>query len=138
MDIRDSIRKQFSKKSKLQEATKWNPDNQPNIYELDNFLRKSGYRLIDIIEHKESSLSHSSSHNYELIIEPITPGYLHPEISHDYEEGNFYAKITEHGLLVASDIEEIIKGYTTVLGVLKYLGDLDIDKLEVSPEDRED
>ena len=78
MDIRDSIRKQFSKKPKLQEATKWNPDNQPNIYELDNFLRKSGYRLIDIIEHKESSLSHSLSHNYELIIEPITPGYLHP------------------------------------------------------------
>lgn len=139
MDIRDSIRKrikeaQGEKKSQDQKTTstsakvgKWDPDTQPNIYELNNFLRKSGYRLVDIVSHEGASP--------ELLIEAISKDYLHPDISHDIEDGLFYAKVTEHGLLVSSDLEEIIKGYTTAQGVLKHLENLDLDTLELDEEE---
>ena len=100
---------------------------QPNIFELDNFLQKSGYRLVDILSHNRSS----ETPGLELVIEPIESGHLHPEIYHNYVEGNFYAKIIDHGLLISSDVEEIIKGYTTVLEVLRYLETLDMKNLEI-------
>lgn len=129
MDIRDSIRKKIKEAQKIREANRWSPDTQPNIYELENFLRKSGYRLVDILDHEDKGI--------ELIIEPIKSGYLYPEISHDIEEGAFYAKVVEHGMLVASDIEEIVKGYTTALGVLNHLDELDLSTLEITPDDEE-
>lgn len=132
-DIRKIIKEEVGRRIKNPNS-KWSADSQPNIYELDSFLKKSGYRLVDILAHDKDS----EVHGYELIIEPINPGYLYPEISHDYADNNFYAKIVDHGLLVASDVEEIIKGYTTALGVLQYLESLDISKLEVHSEDDED
>lgn len=120
-DIRKSIRSTIRKR--LKEAKgKWSPNSQPNIYELSNFLAKSGYRLVDVLTENGSP---------ELIIEAIKPGYLHPEIVHDISEGTFNAKVEEHGLMIASDIEEILKGYITVVGVLKHLEALDLSKLEV-------
>lgn len=127
MDIRDSIRKRIKEAQATQKQIKWSSDTQPNIYELDNFLRKSGYRLLDILQHEGASP--------ELVIEAINKDYLHPEISHDFEEGLFYAKVTEHGMLVASDIEEIIKGYNIALGILNHLDSLDLSNLEVSTDE---
>ena len=75
-DIRKSIREEVGKKLKKPNS-RWNPDTQPNIYELSNFLQKSGYRLVDILVHEDYP---------ELLIEAIKPGYLFPEISHDIKE----------------------------------------------------
>lgn len=126
-DIRKSIIEAVSKNMKNSQ-NKWDPESQPNIYELANFLRKSGYRLIDVLIHKNNDTP-------ELLIEPIKSDYLHPEISHDISEGYFYAKIVEHGMLVASDLEEIIKGYNNALGVLDYLQSLDLSILEVNVDE---
>ena len=125
MDLRERIRKEFSKKSKLKEASRWDPDTQPNIYELDNFLKKSGYRLIDVLLGKGSNL-------HEILLEPLKPGYLYPEITHDIKDGVFYINVTNYGLLEASDVEGIIQGYENALSVVKYLQSLDLKTLEVS------
>lgn len=97
------------------------------IYELSNFLQRSGYRLVDILVHEDYP---------ELLIEAIEPGYLFPEISHDIKEKEFYAKVEDHGLMIASDIEEIIKGYETAIGVLHHLEELDLSKLEIDKEEK--
>lgn len=125
-DIRKSIREEVGKKLKKPNS-RWNPDTQPNIYELSNFLQKSGYRLVDILVHEDYP---------ELLIEAIKPGYLFPEISHDIKEKEFYAKVEDHGLMIASDIEEIIKGYETAIGVLHHLEELDLSKLEIDKEEK--
>lgn len=122
-NLRDNIRRAMREAKSL---SKWSSDTQKNLYSLDSFLRKSGYRLADILDHEEGSR--------ELIIEPVKPGYLHPEIVHDVSEGSFYIKVEEHGLLNASDVEEIIKGYTTALGVVGHLDSLDIQSLETTEE----
>ena len=124
-DIRKSIREEVGKKIKKPNS-RWNPDTQPNIYELSNFLQKSGYRLVDILSHKEGP---------ELIIEAVKPGYLYPEITQDIREKEFYVRVEEKGLMVASDVEEIIKGYDIAVSVLKYLEDLDLSKLEINSEE---
>lgn len=123
-DIKKNIREEVGKKLRKNDS-KWNPDTQPNIYELSNFLRKSGYRLVDILEHNNSP---------ELIIEAIKPGYLFPEISHGIKDNEFYVKVDDHGLMVASDVEEIIKGYENAVGVLHYLEGLNLSKLEINDE----
>lgn len=124
-DIRKSIREEVGKKLKKPNS-RWNPDTQPNIYELSNFLQKSGYRLVDILSHKEGP---------ELIIEAVKPGYLYPEITQDIREKEFYVRVEEKGLMTASDVEEIIKGYDNAVSVLKYLEDLDLSKLEINSEE---
>lgn len=141
MDIRDKIRETFSKKKVVNEETKkvdpakrfnsskWDSDTQPNIYELDNFLRKSGYKLTDILEHKDTIP--------ELIIEPLKSGYLHPEINHDVAEKEFYVNVIKYGMLGASDLEGIIEGYETALGVLRHLKTIDLDSLEIGDEEEE-
>lgn len=125
MDIKKDIARAVSKKLK-DIKSKWDPDTQPNIYELSNFLRKSGYRLVDIIDHKNSP---------ELIIEAIKPGHLYPEIVQDVKSGKFYTRIENHGLMIASGVEEIIKGYETALGVLHHLEDLDLSRLEIETDE---
>ena len=124
-DIRKSIREEVGKKLKK-------PNNRwililNLIYELSNFLQKSGYRLVDILVHEDYP---------ELLIEAIKPGYLFPEISHDIKEKEFYAKVEDYGLMIASDIEEIIKGYETAIGVLHHLEELDLSKLEIDKEEK--
>ena len=124
-DIRKSIREEVGKKLKK-------PHNRwililNLIYELSNFLQKSGYRLVGILVHEDYP---------ELLIEAIKPGYLFPEISHDIKEKEFYAKVEDHGLMIASDIEEIIKGYETAIGVLHHLKELDLSKLEIDKEEK--
>lgn len=107
--------------------SKWDPDTQPNLYELGNFLRKSGYRLIDIVISKSSVP--------ELLIEPIEEGPLHPNISHDISDGRFYIQVLEHGMLESSDLEYIMTGYQNALSVVKYLEDIDLDDLEINREE---
>lgn len=124
-DIRKSIREEVGKKLKKPNS-RWNPDTQPNIYELSNFLQKSGYRLVDILVHEEGP---------ELLIEAVKPGYLYPEITQDIREKEFYVRVEEKGLMTASDVEEIIKGYDNAVSVLKYLEDLDLSKLEINSEE---
>ena len=124
-DIRKSIREEVGKKLSTP-TSRWNPDTQPNIYELSNFLQKSGYRLVDILVHEDYP---------ELLIEAVKPGYLYPEITQDIREKEFYVRVEEKGLMTASDVEEIIKGYDTAVSVLKYLEDLDLSKLEINSEE---
>lgn len=124
-DIRKVIKDKVGKRLRNPNKTRWNPETQPNIYELSNYLQKSGYRLVDIIIHEESP---------ELIIEAIKPGYLFPEVVHDIKEGEFYSRVEEHGLMIASDIEEILKGYKIAVEVLHHLESLDLSKLEVDTE----
>lgn len=101
--------------------TRWNPDNQPNLYQLDVFLRKSGYRLFDVFNNEGKP---------ELMIETIKEGHLHPEINHDVADGVFYIEVKKYGELIASDVEEIMRGYQTAIGVVKHLEQLDLSKLE--------
>ena len=128
MSLENKIREVFKKS--LREDASYDSTTQPNLYELNNFLRKSGYKLAEVIPHQDKKVP-------ELIILPIKESYLYPEISHDIEEGEFYIKVVEHGLLVASDVEEIIKGYTTSLGVVQHLESLELEKLEINTEDEE-
>lgn len=128
MDIRDQIKERFKGKKPLTEASrsKWDPETQPNDYALDEFLHKAGYRLTDISNYDSSP---------ELLIDPIRKGYLHPEIIHDVTDKTFYVDVKKYGMLNSSDLEEIVKGYTTALGVLEYLDSLDLSKLEVEEGD---
>lgn len=126
MSLENKIREAIKKS--LREDASYDSTTQPNLYELNNFLRKSGYKLSEVISQKDKEVP-------ELIILPIKESYLYPEISHDIEEGEFYIKVVEHGLLVASDVEEIIKGYTTAIGVVEHLESLDLTKLELSDEE---
>lgn len=106
--------------------TRWNPDTQPNLYQLDVFLRKSGYRLFDVVD---------NNGHPELMIETIKEGHLHPEINHSVADSAFYIEVKKYGELVASDVEEIIRGYQTAVGVVNHLDKLDLSKLEFSKEE---
>lgn len=128
MSLDDKIKKAFKKEKKLIEANKWNPDLYPNIYEMENFLRKSGYRIIDIIEQKNSDIP-------EVVIEPIKKGYLYPEISHDLTDNKFYAKVIDYGMLGESDLIGIIQGYENAVSVIKHLNSLDLRDLEVGEDE---
>lgn len=126
MSIDDKIREAIKKRNKLLEVTKWDVDTHPNIYALDKFLRKSGYRLIELIVHKETEIP-------EVIIEPIKKDHpLYPDIVHDLSDGNFYSKPVKSELLGASDLESLIQTYENSLSIVKYLDSIDLKKLEVS------
>lgn len=130
MSLEKKIKEAFKKDKKIREANKWDPDTQPNLYELYNFLRKSGYRLVDVAD--------SYKKRPELIIEPVEPGHLHPEINHDISDGRFYINVSEHGYLDPSDVVEVIKGYEAAISVVAYLSSLDLDKLEIDQEDEDE
>ena len=123
MTIEEKIKEAFKKDKLLKEASKWDPETHPNIYELSNFLRKSGYKLVDIIPQ-----------NTELLIEPVEKTYMYPEILHDVPTKSFHIKVVEHGFLVSSDVESVISGYENALGVVRHLEALDLDKLEIEEE----
>lgn len=128
MTLKDKIKEALMKDRRISEASKYDPELQPNLYELSNFLSKSKYRLVDVVDHGETKIP-------EVIIEPINPGYLYPEIHHDIDEREFYIKVVEHGMLVDSDVEGIIQGYTNALAVLEYLKSIDLDSLEIVNEE---
>lgn len=121
MDIRESIRRSIAIRE-ARDKSKWSPVSQPNLYALDNFLKKSGYYLVDIINHKDSPR--------ELIIKPKKPSYLYPDIVHDLSDNTFSIRISDAGLYHVSDMEELLKGYTTALGVAKYLNSVNLSELE--------
>lgn len=128
MGIKESIRKAF--KNRLNEANKWDANSQPNLYDLDKFLRKSGYSL--------RSADYLKGYKFpELFIESSEPEYLHPEILHDLVENAFEVVVENKGILGASDLEEVIKGYENALGVINYLNSLDLTELEVEDEEEE-
>lgn len=128
MSLDKKIRAAFKRDKKIREASNWSPELHPNIYELQNFLRKSKYRLIDVSPDKEGKIP-------EVIIEPITPSYLYPAIIHDLTDNHFYIDVSNHGLLQASDVELVVQGYSNALAVVKHLESLDLTKLEVDEED---
>lgn len=123
--IKDKIRFALKEDSMIKRKIKWDPDTQPNIYQLDLFLRKSGYRLVDII---------NNGGHPEPIIEAIKESHLHPDITFIIADQTFYVDIKRYGQIIASDLEELIKGYQNALGVVKYLDTLDLSKLEVEEE----
>lgn len=123
LKMRDMIKEAFSNKRDLK--SKWDSQTQPNAYALDVFLRKSGYRLVDMIPQivDEQSVP-------ELLIEPIKEDYKHPEITHLVDDGIFCMKMKSYGELPASDVDTIIQVYQNVLAVLTHLDELDLAKLE--------
>lgn len=127
MNLEDKIREAF-KKSEKARSGKWDSETQPNLYELDNFLRKSGYRLIDVLV---SEIGKSP----ELVIEAVKPGFLYPEISHDITTNTFYIKTVDLGMIGISDIESILIAYENALGVLRHLESLDLKKLEIGEDE---
>lgn len=129
MSIENKIKEAFKKDERLSEAVgKWDPDKQPNIYELNNFLRKSGYRLLDVLAVKDTTIP-------EIILEPLKAGYLYPEIQHYTKEGKFYIKVIDHGMLESSDVEGMITGYENALAVVKHLESLDLHDMEVEEDE---
>lgn len=125
------IKEALSKSRSLKEAAQWSSETQPNIYELDSFLRKSGYKLIDVTKYKKDQVP-------ELLIVPIKSGYLYPDIVHSAAEHLFEVKVISYGLLGISDLEGIIRGYQNAIEVVKHLESLDLDDLEVEYEEPED
>ena len=104
----------------------WDARVTPNNYALDLYLRKSGYKLINVSRY---------SKGIRLGIVPRKKGYHTPEIYHDYADNIYEIQTTSYGTLEVSDIEEVIKGYETAISVVKYLMSLDLEKLEVEDED---
>jgi len=123
LGMKDKIKEAFNTKKTLN--SKWDPQGQPNAYQLDIFLRKAGYKLVDMIPQ-----SSGGSTVPELIIEPIKEGYRHPDITHMIAEDTFYMKMKSYGEMPASDVETIIQVYQAVLAVLNHLNELDKSKLE--------
>lgn len=123
--MKDMIKEAFSNKKTLH--SKWDPQSQPNAYELDVFLRKSGYKLVDIIP-QENGVP-------EVLIEPVKEGYRHPDITHMVAEDIFYMKMKSYGEMPATDVEAIIQVYQNVLAVLNHLNALDKSKLEYQKEE---
>lgn len=115
MTIHDQIKEAFKKRgtAPLQEEEETKKYNEE---EVSKFLKKSGYKLVDIIEH-EGGIS-------EFIISPVESSHLYPEITQDIEEGVFLIDVKKYGNLEASDVEEVIKGYQTALGVVEYMNNL--------------
>ena len=126
--LKEKIRTALKEDSVARKTTRWNPDTQPNIYQLDIFLRKSGYRLVDVV---------NNGGHPEPIIESIKEGHLHPDITYSVSDQVFYVEVKKYGELVASDLEEVIKGYQTALGVVQHLEDLDLYKLEFRESESE-
>lgn len=122
MNIKDKIREAF-REDMDNKASQWNPDTQPNLFELDRFLRKSGYRLVDVL---------TGAGVKELMIEPKNSSHLYPEITHDVSDNHFYINVKRYGELIVSDVEEVIKGYQNAVSVVKRLEQVNLDKLEVS------
>lgn len=128
LKMKDMIREAFNSSKNLN--SKWDSQSQVNAYSLDIFLRKAGYKLVDIIpQDKEGKVVP------ELIIEPVKAGYRHPEITHMVDEGAFYMKMKSYGEMPASDVETIIEVYQNVLAVLNHLNGLDTSKLEYEKPD---
>ena len=127
--LREQIRTAIREDTKARKYIKWNPDSQPNLYQLDLFLRKSGYRLTDVV---------AQDNNPEVLIEPLNPSHLAPDILHQPGEGKFFIDVKKYGELEYSDVEELIKGYTTAVEVVKHLEKLDLSKLEYEKEDQGD
>lgn len=125
--MKSKIKFALKEDSVAKKNTRWSPDTQPNIYQVDLFLRKSGYRLVDVI---------NEGGHPELIIEALKESHLHPDITHSVADQAFYVEVKKYGELGASDLEELIKGYQTALGVVKRLDDLDLSKLEYEKEDK--
>ena len=119
--LKEKIKTALKEDSVARKTTRWNPDTQPNIYQLDIFLRKSGYRLLDVVNNEGHP---------EPIIEAMKEGHLHPDITYSVPDQVFYVDVKKYGELIASDLEEIIKGYQTALGVVQHLEKLDLSKLE--------
>ena len=123
LKMKDMIKEAFSNKRDL--SSKWDSQTQPNAYALDIFLRKAGYKLVDMIPQESGGQAIP-----ELLIEPIKEDYKHPEITHMIEENVFYMKMKSYGELPASDVETIIQVYQNVLAVMNHLEELDKSKLE--------
>ena len=121
MSLKDKIREAFTEKKTI---SKWDQDTSPNIYNLDKFLRKSGYRLIEIVV-----LPKNDKALPEIILEPVTKD--HPDINHSVDEGIFYIEMKKYGELEASEVREIIKGYENALAIVDYLSELDLYDLEL-------
>lgn len=127
--MKSKIKFALKEDSVARKTTRWNPDTQPNIYQMDIFLRKSGYRLIDVVDNEGHP---------EPIIESMKEGHLHPDITYSVADQVFYVNVKKYGELIASDLEEVIKGYQTALGVVQHLGDLDLSKLEFRGSESEE
>ena len=122
MSMKDKIRDAMTSRLKEASSIKYDSSTQPNLYELDNFLKKSGSKLVDVIDHEGS---------IELIIDPKYPGVYYPEISHEVEEGKFYTRVKERGWLEMSDLDMVMEGYETAKYVINHLESLDLSKLEI-------
>lgn len=127
--LKSKIRLALKEDNVARKTTRWNPDTQPNTYQLDIFLRKSGYRLVDVIDNGGLP---------DLMIEPIKGGHLHPDITYSVADQVFYVDVKKYGELVASDLEEVIKGCQTALGVVQHLEKLDLSKLEFRESEGEE
>ena len=114
MSLKDKVREAFQGEKKI--ISKWDSDTTPNIYNLDIFLRKSKYRLVEIIAQTKNGRIYP-----ELILEPIEEDHLHPEIHHSVDENEFYINVKKYGELVSSDVREIIKGYEIALSIVDHL-----------------
>lgn len=120
MPIKDNIRKKVNAKLRKQTHLQYDYELYPKTYELHAFLKRSGYLLDNIVYHRDLD-------KVELIIRPKVKGYLHPDISHDMSDNKFYVRVDSYGLLEVSELENILKGYTTAAGVLSELSQLDLD-----------
>lgn len=128
--IKSKIKLGLRELADAKKYTKWNPDTHPNAYQLDVFLRKSGYRLVDIVDHQGDTP--------ELILEATKIGHLHPDITHNISDKTFYINIKKYGEMNVSDVEEIIKGYQTAMYVVKHIESLDLSKLEYDKETKDE
>lgn len=124
MSLENKIKDAFKNTKVLGEDLQLKADEHPNTYELDNYLKKAGYKLLELIEHEGSKVP-------EVLLEPKNPGYLFPQISHIVKEDKFYVDVVKYGMLEASDLEKVMQGYENALSVVTYLENLDLSKLEI-------
>lgn len=132
MDIRDQIREAIKSRNGRLNST-WSQDREPHIYEVDKFLRKSGYKLSNIEVHHINGKSLP-----ELIIEPMSPGYLYPDVSHMVAEGKYYIDVKKYGEMEISDVKGIIKGYENAIAVVSYLETVNLNSLEFEGSEDEE
>lgn len=118
MSMRDMIREAIGGKSP---KNRFDYKTQPNLYELENFLNKSGYIYVDLDTEEGKPV---------LYIKPAKEDdYLHPKIYYIADDNEYVVDSGEFGYLNVSDLAEVMKGYNNAILVIKHISDLDLDKL---------
>ena len=132
VNLRESIKKKLN--SSMRESisvlnNKFDPKEQPNCFELENYLRKAGYTLSDVLQEKNDIFLEINYWRAQL--------EFNPSIKYDKLTRSYQVLTTDYGYLVPSDLQMVILGYETAMEVISHIESLKLELIlsEFTPEE---